>query len=133
MDQEQKYSDVLNLWDEENSPHAERLRPLDRSMQRTSVFIPDYLNSLLSMVAAKEGVGKAKLIRNAILHELSNYIQELKHRASGKYDSIQKGNAPDGVMSDSEADLDWVKELYRNFSKQDEKFPDPVQLHIKKR
>jgi hypothetical protein len=109
------------------------IAPFDLTMDRASVFIPAYMNRLLAMVAAKQGEGKAKFIRNAILRELWRYLEQVKVHNGGKYDPLPAKGSQLDVAADTENDEAWLRELYNNFANQDQKFPDPVQLHSKRR
>lgn len=106
--------------------------PFSTSMQRNSVFLPDYLEELLQKVASKQGEGKAKIIRNAVLRELRRYIEELESSsATGPYDKLAVGNGgPEQVASDAESDLEWIRETFRKFVAQDNKFPEPVRSDV---
>lgn len=120
-----------NLKDEHSD---DWIAPFDMTMDRTSVFIPEYMDRLLAMVAAKQGVGKAKFMRNAILRELCRYLEEAEKINEGKYTGVRpKADQPLYVGTDTEIDEKWVRALYMKFAGLDEKFPDPVQLHYKRR
>jgi predicted DNA-binding protein len=130
--------DLLLLADGEflriDSDDGRDIVPFSRSMQRNSVFLPDYLEELLQKIASKQGEGKAKIIRNAILREVRSYIEELeKVPESGPYDKLSIGNdGPEQIASDAESDLEWVKETFRKFVAQDAKFPEPTRSKLQK-
>ena len=116
---------------------ADWIIPFDMTMERASVFIPDYLDRLLGMISAKQGQGKAKFIRNAIIREVARYIEELekpKNHNQGKFAPL--ACEPDDwrhVANDTETNRALLKSLYDRFAAHDGLFPDPAQLHYKPR
>tara|TARA_R110002073_G_scaffold95567_3_gene221586 strand:+ start:964 stop:1263 length:300 start_codon:yes stop_codon:yes gene_type:complete len=47
------------------------------SMSRVSMFLPDYLEDILTQVSIKEGAPKAEIVRRALLSELEKYLDAL--------------------------------------------------------
>ena len=113
---------------DENGRSAE----FDASMERTSLFMPVYLDRLLSAVSLQQGEPKAKIIRNAVLRELAAYIAQFEGNHSMRnakpLQPFKPQNCRSEVMSDYEGNVEWVKELYKRYLKQEDKLPSRTAL-----
>jgi hypothetical protein len=94
----------------------------DKRMNRVSLFLPSYMEDLIAMVAAKEGVAKAAFIRKAILKELEMYAADVA------LTSETDNHGP--VKSDADHDYEEnnASPIYDKFKALASRFPQAVRL-----
>jgi hypothetical protein len=95
---------------------------VNKSMERTSLYIPIYLDQILTMVSDQQGEGKAKIIRNALLRELKLYsdaVDKINQNPDKKVkpfqDIVDPDATPKDALVDVEANDQFIEELYRSF------------------
>lgn len=102
-------------------------------LERTSFFIPEYMDDILIMIARKEGRGKSAFIREAILRAIEEYKLELDKVPSRTNDHgpIDKSGRFFGKHLDKAKSLSRKKRQFESFGEHGEKFPQAVRLNEK--
>ena len=91
-------------------------------MNRVSLFLPSYMEDMLAMVAAKQGIAKATFVREAILKELQVYADDVEAVP-------ETGNhGPVRSRTDGEYEEPNSRPIYERFRALASRFPQAVRL-----